>query len=83
MFSDHLKGEQSDCVDVQSVRDIIETMDLFTDDELSDDLAGIMEHPVWDKMMLVKPQPIKEDEICNELCNLKGEISTIPQQFHN
>ncbi len=66
------------------MREIIDSMDMFTDKELSNDLEGLMDVPVWDKLLLVKPQSVLDDKSVhalmsedNELCNLEGIMDLI------
>jgi len=54
---DDVKAVQAHAVDESSIPDLLDTMHVYTSDKDSDTM-DVLSHPMWDKMMLVKPQPI-------------------------
>ena len=55
-----MKAVQAHAVDESSIPDLLDTMHIYTNGK-DDDTMDVLGHPLWDKMMLVKPQPIPLD----------------------
>lgn len=56
---DNIKAVQSSAVDATSLRELLDTMDV--ESEFGED-ESIMDDPVWDKMMLVRPQKVDMED---------------------
>jgi len=51
---DDRKAVQSSAVDASALSDLLDSMHIY----MQDDSMDVLSHPVWDKVMLVTPQPI-------------------------
>jgi len=56
--NDDLKAQQSAVVDISSVNSLLDTMNVFTNEELTSTMDGIMDHASWDEIMLVNPSSL-------------------------
>ncbi len=71
--SDHLKAQQSSCVDVSCVKEILDTMDINADPDITKIIENVSEDPLWDEILLVKPEPIEAPPKKVVLCDLEGD----------
>ena len=57
---DYIKSEQTSAVDDKALAQLLDTMDV---NDISDEVEGMMDHELWDKMMLVKPIPVSDHDL--------------------